>query len=353
MPNKPFFSILLPTKNRSHIIATAIQSVLIQSFHVFELIIADNDDDPRATKIVVHSFVDERIKYIRTGGLYMVDNWEAARSYANGQYMLVLEDKLAYFHNALATLHGIILRSAAEVLSFKMNAPRKLIKYYENKPVSPESFSSISSSLLLKAYLSQKPKLKGYRLSHLIPRSTNSCISIDLISKILNRTGSDNYFSLYSPDFTAAFKQLFCVDTIYYTKARLGYFSSNDSNGRLLTNDKIASQKYFSGNSIGTDLSVATRYVPIKCPDIISNLIYNDYLMVKNQYGIADLYTDNCTYAFMCYKELVLRHKDKNILQKELDPIYSYVNSTLTHNEKRCFNKKVLLSKIFGLKLIH
>ena len=60
---KPYFSIIIPTYNRSDFLSKAIKSVLNQSFHYWELIIID-DGSTDNTKALVASFKDRRITYI-------------------------------------------------------------------------------------------------------------------------------------------------------------------------------------------------------------------------------------------------------------------------------------------------
>jgi len=59
----PFFTVVIPTHNRSAYLKEAVESVLAQTFTDFELIIVDDhsEDD---TKQVVQSIPDGRIKYI-------------------------------------------------------------------------------------------------------------------------------------------------------------------------------------------------------------------------------------------------------------------------------------------------
>lgn len=59
----PFFSIIIPTYNRAHMIGIAIQSVLDQTCDDWELVIVD-DGSADDTKEIVESFDDPRIKYI-------------------------------------------------------------------------------------------------------------------------------------------------------------------------------------------------------------------------------------------------------------------------------------------------
>jgi glycosyltransferase involved in cell wall biosynthesis len=62
--NKPAVSIIIPTYNRSRLLARAVKSVLNQTYQDFELIIVD-DASTDNTGEVVNSFNDQRIKYVR------------------------------------------------------------------------------------------------------------------------------------------------------------------------------------------------------------------------------------------------------------------------------------------------
>jgi glycosyltransferase involved in cell wall biosynthesis len=62
--NKPSVSIVIPTYNRSRLLARAVKSVLNQTYKNFELIIVD-DASTDNTEEVVNSFNDKRIRYLR------------------------------------------------------------------------------------------------------------------------------------------------------------------------------------------------------------------------------------------------------------------------------------------------
>lgn len=59
----PFFSIIIPTYNRAHVIMRPIDSVLRQTFEDWELIIVD-DGSTDDTKSIIESYHDNRICYV-------------------------------------------------------------------------------------------------------------------------------------------------------------------------------------------------------------------------------------------------------------------------------------------------
>jgi glycosyltransferase involved in cell wall biosynthesis len=103
----PFFSIILPTYNRAHLLPKAIESVIGQTFTDWELIVVD-DGSTDNTKELIESFNESRIHYI----FQTNQERSAARnngiSKAKGEYICFLdsddyflENKLERYHNAI------------------------------------------------------------------------------------------------------------------------------------------------------------------------------------------------------------------------------------------------------------
>ena len=88
----PFFSIVIPTFNRSDLFPSAVRSILNQTFEDFEIIVSDNcsaDDTPQVAK----QFEDRRFRYVRTPQHFTIaDSWEFARSHAVGKLVFMLSD---------------------------------------------------------------------------------------------------------------------------------------------------------------------------------------------------------------------------------------------------------------------
>lgn len=111
----PFFSVIIPTYNRVHLIGKTIKSVLDQTFKNWELIVID-DGSTDNTKQVLQKFSDSRIRYIYQ------DNAErsAARNngikHATGEWICFLDSDDEYLSNHLAMLHKYILNEPEPAL---------------------------------------------------------------------------------------------------------------------------------------------------------------------------------------------------------------------------------------------
>ena len=99
MSEPVFFSIVMPTYNRGHLIGMSIESVLNQTFKSFELLIVD-DGSTDKTEEVVKKFENSQITYFKK------DNSErgAARNFgaskARGRYINFFDsDDLMYSHH--------------------------------------------------------------------------------------------------------------------------------------------------------------------------------------------------------------------------------------------------------------
>ena len=111
----PFFSIVLPTFNRAHLVGRAIESIRAQTFADWELIIVD-DGSRDNTFEIIRPFVlnDERLRYhyARNHGLAMARNMGIKMS--NGEYITFLDSDDEYAPEHLA-LRAEYLKERPEV----------------------------------------------------------------------------------------------------------------------------------------------------------------------------------------------------------------------------------------------
>jgi len=115
----PFFSVILPTYNRSELLPKAIESVLSQTYADWELIIVD-DASTDNTALVVKGYSDSRIRY-----LLNEQNIERSASrnrgidQANGTYICFLDSDDYYLENHLESFNKCIENNdSAEALYY-------------------------------------------------------------------------------------------------------------------------------------------------------------------------------------------------------------------------------------------
>jgi glycosyltransferase involved in cell wall biosynthesis len=86
----PYFSIIIPSYNRDHIIERAIQGVLEQTFRDFEIVIVD-DGSTDTTKSTIQELNDSRIKYIYQNNAGVCAARNTGAKQAEGEFLIFLD----------------------------------------------------------------------------------------------------------------------------------------------------------------------------------------------------------------------------------------------------------------------
>ena len=93
----PEVSIVIPTYNRAERMQRAVESVLVQTYENFEVVIAD-DASADETETTARSFTDLRIRYFRQPlNVGIGRNWGFGLSQARGRFVSLLMDDDGYF----------------------------------------------------------------------------------------------------------------------------------------------------------------------------------------------------------------------------------------------------------------
>jgi glycosyltransferase involved in cell wall biosynthesis len=102
MTNRPFFTIILPTYNRGHLIGRAIESVCRQTYDQYEVVVVD-DGSTDDTGNVVAPLLTNRVKYVRK----VNGERGSARNYgvslAQGDYVNFLDSDDVLYPNHLSS----------------------------------------------------------------------------------------------------------------------------------------------------------------------------------------------------------------------------------------------------------
>lgn len=118
---KPYFSIVIPTKDRPEYVSIALESIERQDFGDYEVVISDNAAS-NPCKSAIARKRDARLKYFRNErSLGMCDSFEAAIRHANGKWVMVLGDKSILYPDALGKLYKAIEKNQPEIINFSQD----------------------------------------------------------------------------------------------------------------------------------------------------------------------------------------------------------------------------------------
>ena len=123
--SSPIFSIIVPTYNRGHLIGKTINSILLQEFTDFEILVVD-DGSTDNTEQIVKAFSDARIQYFKkqNGERGAARNFGSAR--ANGKYLNFFDsDDLMYPNHLLVAQRIITSANTPEFLHLAYDHQRE------------------------------------------------------------------------------------------------------------------------------------------------------------------------------------------------------------------------------------
>ena len=249
MTDSPFFSIVYPTKNRHFLIKYCLESMILQQFKNFELIIHDNSTDS-LTKRVVEKFLDDkRIKYFKNiKSISMSENWELALSKTTGKFISVLTDKTILYLHALKKVHFFLKDNDCEVVNWRDNSYFLVNEDVDSKKGYDRGVHGIKYKRTNPKKVNQKKELQRM-FSQSQRRGTEEekyfwgkiCFGVykrDLIKRILEKEG--NLFYGISPDYSSKIKALCYANSIYDIGDSLQLsFNTKISNGG--NNERYAS----------------------------------------------------------------------------------------------------------------
>jgi glycosyltransferase involved in cell wall biosynthesis len=125
--NTPFFSIVIPTYNRSHVLSRSIGSVLSQTYQNFELIIVDNGSTDNTQKWLDSAYQDDRLIYhYQEGSGSPASPRNTGISLTKGQWVCLLDSDDKWDKNKLQCILDEIQTNAnSDVICHNENV------YYE------------------------------------------------------------------------------------------------------------------------------------------------------------------------------------------------------------------------------
>jgi glycosyltransferase involved in cell wall biosynthesis len=294
----PFFSIVLPTRNRVSLAEQVIRNVLAQNFEDFELLVVDNGSDDSACRMA-QAISDTRIRVLRTGGLSMHDNWQAGFDQACGQYVIMIEDKLFLVADALENCAKIHDATGTSLLTWT-NAACDGPNCPSLAPIGIPTTETIKASLIIGFGL--ESKIDYYQKC--APRALNMSVRRSFALEVQKRVG--RLFVAMAPDYSSgAFLLPFCEDFVHCHQTLTRPLRGGPSTGTAVGRRTAEADAFLNG--LGMSRAELMQHVPVKIP-FLSNLIVADLLRFWRRAGLDDRIwpLDPHGYFMMLLSELIL-----------------------------------------------
>lgn len=333
---QPFFSIVIPTKNRHDLLHDSIFSALNQNFDDFEVIVSDNWNDEK-TKQTVDSFLpNSKLKYVRPEQeLNMLNHWEFASKHATGKWVILLPDRKILYQGALQYLYEKInIYPQINCLSFRITSyNEKTNLFYTERPKTADCIvktKDLIANFLNTNYFSPDSLDMQY------PKTLNGAFKNEFAQLVRSKTG--HYFNtpgVTTPDYSSFFYNALLNDESLYIDKRLGIAQGEEkSNGRLFGNGNIT--KYLSMLNL-TEEALYESLVPIR-QAFIYNWLIIDYLKIQRILQLSNTPINEINYFKTIYTELNNKLKSNlmnDVQKKEFeDSFYNALAKTnLTKTE--------------------
>jgi glycosyltransferase involved in cell wall biosynthesis len=305
MPQEPFISIVIPTRNRAHLLESALQSVLGQDFDDYELIVSDNCSSDN-TEEVVREVAGDRARYVRPSEpLSMPDHWEFALDQARGQFITYLCDDDAWAPGALARAASLLQLSGSKLVVLHSSvyyAPdwydAGLRNVVSLSPFSGEVREHRSDDVIRWLFGSCRLVLEA-------PRMLNSFCHRETIHRVRRAAGR---IFLLCPDYSFAVMSLTAVPSWLYIDEPLhliGFFSESIGSSYVFNRGEAAQEfaREFKQEKL-------LQRVPLQSK-VVSNYITETYLMSREILpALAGYEVDWIQYFVSCWNDMRVLEKN-------------------------------------------
>jgi len=299
--SNPLFSIVIPTRGRSHIVRYAIESVLRQTFKDFEVVLVDNDLSDATASVCKKYLDDSRFRYHRTGNLSMPDNWEYGLNHSTGHFFLLIEDKMFLSKHALTRLKLIFEKENPDFLVWKLDHYDEKHNRFRPRPSSITSQHQWMESDTTLRLVAQCDFKEYWPLA---PRGFNFASSRDNIRKAAQRHPDGKFFVPVAPDFTSGYALLLTFKKYLLISSSISAHSfASLSNGQAQILKQELGMQFYA--DLGGPADIAYKHTLIKCNRCYNSII-NDFLGILPHFQRTNDFTlDLVEYFLMNWQEIM------------------------------------------------
>jgi glycosyltransferase involved in cell wall biosynthesis len=199
----PRFTIVVPTRNRPTELGLTTAGLRQIRHPDFSIVVSDNSDDGIAedNRQTVEKNLDGlNFKYIRPASpMNMVDHWNFAISFAEGEYISIVTDRFTLLPPTLMIIDSVIEQTDTQCVSYLHDTISQRRGHRSIELPNPLSASIILSKEMLDDFASS-------RFTKRTPRFLNSFCSQEALNNIVQKFGS--VFGGIAPDYSFSFRFL-------------------------------------------------------------------------------------------------------------------------------------------------
>lgn len=214
MQQNPKITVVIPTRERASTLLATLQTCVAQDYDRLEIIVSDNFSGDQ-TGEVVHSFQDNRIRYVNPGRrLSMSENWEFALSHVSGGYVTVLGDDDGLLPDAVSDAASVISATGTGILSWLKAEycwPNHIIAKYRNFLILP----LLNQLIRFEARTALRDVKRLWLPYNRTPTLYNSFVDHDIIRRTRARDGG--FFKSFAPDVYSGIVFLSAVESYLYS----------------------------------------------------------------------------------------------------------------------------------------
>jgi glycosyltransferase involved in cell wall biosynthesis len=314
----PFFSIVIPTKDRANLVEDLLISILDQDFDNYEIILSDNSDE-NLTQVMLSKYSDPRIRNIRRHELTMADNWDKAIELCQGKFMLLFSDKMLLKKGALEYLHRKIEDTQSDCITWTIDVCCDTEKAFFSRNTDQDLILS-THDLLRDMSLANIP---SYIRSAF---HCSSCVSVSILKKIRASHGRVSF--QLNPDYTFSYHVSLSIKSIFrlsesLTILRQKDFQTGYGNGHSFFRKTQTAKSFINNNDEWFKKTNEIQDVPIHGNYFSIDTMLKDFYMVLKMYKInpeqfANFEDRIAGYYFRTFNEITHRQSMHVDMEDEL-----------------------------------
>lgn len=339
-----FFSICVPTRNRSETLFYCLKSLLHQDFEDYEIIVSDNCDEEESKRTVeiVKEFASAKIKYFKPPSiLSMTDNYEYALSKTKGKFVMCLGDDDGLVTNSLQYVFDLINENDASIV-------KSPVAWYHwiGSAVYPDSLMNLPfpRPLVMVDSKSILQKVAAFELGYFnLPMIYYSFISRELIDNAIEEKGSffqnSASIDMYSGFILAHKTKHFHLSDKAFVIAGL----SSKSNGvaNITNQANIVREEFIKQHNL---VEAYNKYaVPILPKYQTTTFVLLELKKFVSNYNIPDnvlkINTEKIILNFLSQQPIINNSSIINF--KEYFEVYDIYKKDILSIEKKFLNKQV------------